>query len=874
MYTKIYVCIYYSWHRPLGASHRSRAPAPTTHYRCSSQREIFPACIAISRYSKPMAKQDKNATAAKSFTEGSKKRKPEDSEDVVEDEFEVTGMLDLGEDDDDESDDENDTNASKNGENAAQESENEEGDSEESGEDEDGDEDDEEAELNRLLAAEEGSESESGSESGSESDQSEPNSLHDRLSGVTLKTIDTEDDQAVHTRFSDGRPRIIKPEIDPVYDSDDSDAENFNTIGNVPLSAYEEMPHIGYDINGKRIMRPAKGSALDQLLEQIDLPEGWTGLLDQNTGESLNLSKEELELIRKIQNNENTDSSIDPYEPMIEWFTSKTEVMPLSAAPEPKRRFMPSKHEAKRVMKIVRAIREGKIVPPSKAQEQRDEEQNNFDLWEQEDHVPDHVMNLRAPKLPPPSNEESYNPPEEYLFDNEEKERWLATDPADRETSFIPAKYSALRKVPGYAESVRERFERCLDLYLAPRVRHNKLNIDPESLIPELPSPKDLRPFPIKCSTVFQGHTGRVRTLSVDPSGLWLATGSDDGSVRFWEVLTGRQVYMVQAIDTEENPEDKIDALEWHPDTSTPLVAVAAAERVLLITPPIFGFDFENNARVKVEAGWGYATFGSKRKDTEINVNSDDEGTGETQAEPKTEVAKWYTPSAGQQQDGISAVIECKKAIKKLAWHRKGDYFVTVSPEAKNSAVLIHQLSKHLSQSPFRKAKGTLVDAVFHPTKPHLFVSSQRAIRVYDLAQQVLVKKLQPGARMLSGIDIHPRGDHLLASSYDKRVLWHDLDLSATPYKTLRYHERAVRSVRFHKGKLPLFASASDDGSIHVFHGTVYDDYMTNPLLVPLKKLTGHKVTASIGVLALAWHPKEAWLFSAGADGTARLWTT
>ncbi|KAM9893792.1 hypothetical protein OXX69_011582, partial [Metschnikowia pulcherrima] len=58
-----------------------------------------------------MAKQDKNATAAKSVSEGSKKRKPEDSEDVVEDEFEVTGMLDLGEDDDDESDDENDTNA-------------------------------------------------------------------------------------------------------------------------------------------------------------------------------------------------------------------------------------------------------------------------------------------------------------------------------------------------------------------------------------------------------------------------------------------------------------------------------------------------------------------------------------------------------------------------------------------------------------------------------------------------------------------------------------------------------------------------------------------------------------------------------------------
>lgn len=819
-----------------------------------------------------MARNAKNDADTSKLGAGLKKRKPEAEADAPVDEFEVSGMLDLGEDES--SDEETETGPQKGTEEAsdAEESGNE------SGDESDG-ESDSEAELNRLLAQEEeDSEEESDSESDSEAG-SEPESLNDKLSGVTLKTIDSGDDQEVHTKYSDGRPRILKPEIEPVYDSDDSDAENFNTIGNVPISAYEEMPHIGYDINGKRIMRPAKGSALDQLLEQIDLPEGWTGLLDQNTGESLKLSTDELELIRKIQNNENTDTSINPYEPTIEWFTLKTEVMPLSAAPEPKRRFMPSKHEAKRIMKIVRAIRQGKIIPPSQVKEEREEERHNFDLWEQEDDTPDHVMNLRAPKLPPPTNDESYNPPEEYLFDEEEKKQWLATDPSERETSFIPEKYLALRKVPGYQDSVRERFERCLDLYLAPRVRHNKLNIDPESLIPELPSPKDLRPFPIKCSTVFNGHTSRIRTLSVDPLGLWLATGSDDGSVRFWEVLSGRQVHMVQAIDIYENPEDKIDAIEWHPDPVLPIVAIAAAERVLLVVPPIFGFDIENNARVKIEAGWGYATFGTKRKDTEINVNSDDDDENDTKSAStsdaaKAEVAKWYTPTSAQSQDGISAIIECKKSIKKLSWHRKGDYFVTVSPESKNTSVLIHQLSKHLSQSPFRKAKGIIVDATFHPTKPHLFVSSQRAIRVYDLAQQVLVKKLQPGARMLSGIDIHPRGDHLLASSYDKRVLWHDLDLSATPYKTLRYHEKAVRCIKFHKGKLPLFASASDDGSIHVFHGTVYDDFMTNPLLVPLKKLTGHKIVSNIGVLDLVWHPKEAWLFSAGADGTARLWTT
>ena len=32
------------------------------------------------------------------------------------------------------------------------------------------------------------------------------------------------------------------------------------------------------------------------------------------------------------------------------------------------------------------------------------------------------------------------------------------------------------------------------------------------------------------------------------------------------------------------------------------------------------------------------------------------------------------------------------------------------------------------------------MDAKFHPFKPQLFVASQRQIKIYDLAQQVLLK--------------------------------------------------------------------------------------------------------------------------------------
>lgn len=729
-------------------------------------------------------------------------------------------------------------------------------------------EEDSEAELNALLAAEEGENSDEDEEEYNTSDFSDDSQkLSARLSDSQIRTLE---EPGIKSKFSDGTPRIIKPEIIPEYDSDDSDVETKNTIGNIPMSVYDEMPHVGYDINGKRIMRPAKGTALDQLLDQIELPEGWTGLLDKESGAALNITEEELELISKIERNQITDENTNPYEPLIDWFTRHEEVMPLTAMPEPKRRFVPSKNEAKRVMKIVRAIREGKIIPPKKLKELKEQEESegrNYDLWVDADNLgPDHVMNLRAPKLPPPTNEESYNPPAEYLLTEEEKKEWENMSPEDREKNFIPQKYSALRKVPGYSENIRERFERALDLYLAPRVHKNKLDIDPESLIPELPSAKDLRPFPIRCSTVYTGHEGKVRTLSIDPRGLWLATGSDDGTVRIWEILTGREVYKVMIAPSDED--SKIEVVSWHPDGNTGILAVAAGENVYLIVPPIFGYDIENQGKTLIEKGYGYDTFGNVKKTSSLGKENDEEP-----SQPAKQLAQWHKASQEQMERDICVTITCRKRIKKLCWHRKGDYFLTVQPESGHTSLLVHQLSKHLTQSPFRKSKGLIMDAKFHPFKPQLFVCSQRYVRIYDLSQQQLLKKLMPGARWLSGIDVHPSGDHLLASSFDKRVLWHDLDLAQTPYKTLRYHERAVRSVSFHP-KLPLFQSSADDGTVHVFHASVYDDLMANPLIVPLKKLVGHKVVNSLGVLASEWHPREAWLFSAGADGTARLWTT
>ena len=656
---------------------------------------------------------------------------------------------------------------------------------------------------------------------------------------------------------ANGEPKYIYEEIEPIYDSDDSEAPpDKNTIGNIPLSFYDAYPHIGYDINGKRVQRPAKGTALDSLLDTIEIPEGWTGLTDPATGKPLELSAEELDVLRKVARNEAAGEGYDPYPEMVEYFTSRTEQMPLSAAPEPKRRFVPSRHEHKRVMKMVKAIKEGRIKPykPSTAADEEEKEPFHYDVWANEAARPDHPMNIPAPKLPPPGYDESYHPPPEYLPDEQERQAWEEQDEEERTRDYLPSDHSALRRVPGYAQFIKDKFERCLDLYLAPRVRRSKLNIDPESLLPKLPDPDDLRPFPSKQSMKYRGHTGIVRSVAAHQSGLVFASGGDDGNVFVWAFeATETPIWKAKLSDT-----DAVNAVAWRPGNETAILCASAGEHVFLIAPDISiptAAHSQDTARQTLTAGFAMASPTTNGGSTSGNAG------------------KWQHPVRALQEQNVELQVTLRAPVKSINWHRRGDHFVTVSPSGQRSALAIHTLSKHLTQLPLRSLKGYVQYSAFHPSKPILFVATQRTIRSYDLAKQELLKTLLPGSKWISAFDVHAGGDNLIVSSYDKRLLWMDVELSDKPYKTLRYHTRGIRTTKFHKGGLPLLADASDDGSIQIFHGKVTNDLMENATIVPLTVLRGHEIKGSLGVMDVDWLPEGSGLLSAGADGTIRLWT-
>lgn len=47
-------------------------------------------------------------------------------------------------------------------------------------------------------------------------------------------------------------------------------------MGNVPLEWYDDFPHVGYDLDGRRIYKPLRTrDELDQFLDKMDDPDYW-----------------------------------------------------------------------------------------------------------------------------------------------------------------------------------------------------------------------------------------------------------------------------------------------------------------------------------------------------------------------------------------------------------------------------------------------------------------------------------------------------------------------------------------------------------------------------------------------------------------------
>jgi ribosome biogenesis protein ERB1 len=333
-----------------------------------------------------------------------------------------------------------------------------------------------------------------------------------------------------------------------------------------------------------------------------------------------------------------------------------------------------------RIVKIAKAIKEGRYVF-QKDKERKESENSSavYMMWkDSEDEIlsesSKNRFHLPAPKMPLPGHAESYNPPAEYVLSEEEAAKMKDQDPADRMYDFIPTKHSCLRHVAGYDNFIKERFERCLDLYLCPRTLKRRLNIDPQSLVPRLPKPKELRPFPNMLCLQYIGHTQGVACIALSPDGEYLVSGSEDGTVRLWEVDTS----LCRAQWDMGAP---VVSVLWNPSGYHHLVAVATGKRVVLISTG-------TGDRESVDV---LDSFLSSAENTQAEENGD---------ESEEKSAKWRaivsTETDVRQSEsnrtGPRVEIQFAYNVKHVAWHQRGDYIAVLVPDAGSCGVSVHQV--------------------------------------------------------------------------------------------------------------------------------------------------------------------------------------
>ncbi|OII71893.1 uncharacterized protein cubi_00701 [Cryptosporidium ubiquitum] len=690
-----------------------------------------------------------------------------------------------------------------------------------------------------------------------------------------------------------------------LYISDEDD--EINRVGAVPLHWYDEFDHQGYTIDGERLKKilNKSDSELQALLNSTD-PDGWRTIYDQKNQTSVRLTDEDLEIIRRIssQNYANPDFDAESYH--YENDSLEDKIFPISNRPVPKRGFIPSKWEAKKITHLVKLIRL-KILHPI-----RKKEPEVYDIWEGA--ILDPIINettskgpphIPAPRMELPVHEHSYNPPEEYLLDEDEISK--LEKEGELESTFIPSKYDCLRKVPAYDKLISERFERCLDLYLCPRAMKMRMNVDPESILPPPIDTNDLKPYPTSIRIRYdfdQLIDSKNIQMSASPDGFWLAVGVGT-LLSVFEISTSRLAFKLDISkvtqklnilnESSSNNEvqqeistNSITSLAFHP--KMPILACGVEEYlfILVLKLPNICFINDSEASTDIEHEEG--------SDSEEPVNNSKNNEKDPKEEfkrslelfanlqtfresSKLELLSWNNidfDSNSEFTKEISSIVVIKhqSAIRNLAWHNKGGYLAAVSPRAisPSQRVVIHSINRCSSITAFKKLSGLVKSVQFHSSNPWLIVATQTCIRIVDLTSsktgnkklgnqntnKALVKKLI-GIEDPTTISLDSTGKHIFVGQSNGRIAWFDLDLGNTPYKLLRYSESAIKQVQFHQGKSMVF-SASKDGTINVFHCRMPTDLMSDPLFVPLKVIKGEFSLISSAI----WHPMQPWIFSAG----------
>jgi WD40 repeat protein len=336
---------------------------------------------------------------------------------------------------------------------------------------------------------------------------------------------------------------------------------------------------------------------------------------------------------------------------------------------------------------------------------------------------------------------------------------------------------------------------------------------------------------------------GNVFRLAFSPDGAWLATGSNDGEVRLWDVATGALIRTMSHKSQIGPP----TSVAFSPDGTQLAAAV---------------HDYGVNANVV--KFWDPATGRELRifKGHTGEISSlafSPDGTRLASAEVARPMVKLWDTATGTE-------------LRILKGHGYSIYSVAFSPDGKRLAsagaagtVKLWDANSGKEIRTMKVEWAHLWGVVFSPDGAQVGVAGfDGMVRLWDAGTGQALRALKSHTGPVAGVAFSPDGTQMVSANADGTVKLWDAR-SGQELRTLKAHTGEVHCVAFSPDGTRL-ASGSEDSTMKLWDTSAGQAART---------LKGHRPLDLSGVAVVAgvaFSPDGTQLVSGGWDGTVKLW--